>query len=129
MSVLIGDAGGVCRKIKRRPGDDVILDGDSSLPPGVMSPNAGRRGDVGIRLRQFLIGDLGRRGAGIWVKFGGIMLDRPIGDRGNRCGIFVGVVTFSCSSSDARPRFDLNRLDDSVTSLVVACVTSLAATD
>ena len=33
--------------------------------------------------------------------------------------VVVAVDKFSCSSSDARPRFDRNRLDERVTSLTV----------
>ena len=52
------------------------------------------------------------------------MVDRLTGDLGKRCGIFVGVenddddvAKFSCSSSDTRPRFVLNRFDERVTSV------------
>ncbi len=63
----MGDAGGVRRIAKRRLGDD------NSLPVGVMSPSAARRvtfveRSVGIKLEQFLIGDLGRSEEGIVIR-------------------------------------------------------------
>ena len=117
-NVLMGDAGGVRRVVKRRLGDKVKVDADNSFPAGVMSPRAARLAtfverSLGIKLRQFLIGDLGRRGEGIVIRGDDWMFDRLIGDDGKRCGILRGVlwndVTFSCSSSEARPRFVLKR--------------------
>ena len=142
-SVLMGDAGGVRRVAKRRLGDRVKVDADNSFPAGVMSrivkrrfgdkvkvdadnpfpvgvmsPRAARRvtfveRSFGIKLREFLIGDLGRRGEGIVIRGDDRMFDRLIGEGGKRCGILRGVlcndVTFSCSSSVARPRFVLKR--------------------
>ena len=108
----MGDAGGVRRFIKRRLGESVTFVGDESLPKGVMSPSAERRiveRSFGNSVK-FLMGDLGNSGAGIgdWM----LMLFLLNGEVGKRCGIFIGVlkgdVTFSCSSSDARPRFVLN---------------------
>ncbi len=64
----MGEAGGVLFVGNRRFGERVNLEGDNSFPPGVMSPSADRRiceMSFGRKLRQFLIGDLGRRGAGI----------------------------------------------------------------
>jgi len=113
---LIGDAGGVRRVAKRRLGDKVKVDDDNSFPAGVMSPSAERRvveRSFGIKLKQFLIGDLGRSGEGMVIK-GDWIFDLLMGEDGKRCGILTGVfwndVTFSCSNSEARPRFVLKRL-------------------
>ena len=108
----MGDAGGVRRLNKRRLGDSVSFVGDESLPKGVMSPKADRRcveRSLGNSV-MFLMGDRGNSGAGMgdWM----LMLFLLKGEVGNRCGIFIGVlkgdVIFSCSSSEARPRFVLN---------------------
>ena len=131
----MGDAGGVRRLIKPRLGDSVALTGDVSLPKGVMSPSAERRcveRSFGNRV-QFLRGDLGNSGAGIEVKGDWmLMLLRLKGEVGKRWGIFMGVlqgdvVTFSCSSSEARPRFVLNLFAFCAESLLKGDVTRMSS--
>ena len=66
----MGEAGGVLRVENRRFGERVNFEGDNSFPAGVMSPSADRRIceiSFGRKFRQFLMGDLGKSGVGIWV--------------------------------------------------------------